>query len=998
MPRRSRMKGNRNRVDLKTSESDRVYEDLGFKPNLKYGPKSSLRKECSRFLRCAYLLDFITMDALTNIYLNSVKSLFDKLEFLSSIEVTYEFDASKSQFGESKKIYHTGPEPLFKLDGEFHPYEQLHPSDLVEKKVKRFVPPPMGNSTSKDFDPIVHLELEDPNVNEEEEEMDLLLDSDEESKYLSRFVCPNLHELWIKLNPSKNSFIDLLEESINQGYASLKSIERWSRHGELLKYVKVLESWDDKVCESWDPPDDNYLDCDSWLEDEDLKTYQYTTIQKYMNRAFSKVDKYIENFQPYLQKYHDNLNIRFDIVLNENLKNPQEVIPELLKMLNYQIDDFDNYLPEVKDLGLLKVDFHKVKQKLKPNPKETFDRLRKELPLIIRRRLHSKKEWLIARIESISSPAIEVDEYVRQVQALEFIDRNFQKVKDEIDLYQNLHRICAQNGIEINKEDGKLLSEIYQIISNLSQQVMEATESIDNKKKNNIEKVKKQIPIFRKEVGEFREKLQDPKFLDIRSNLSTMQDETRKLARESDKLVSKSKKFQEYQTTLEVEVDQFVDVEEVKREVNDRISLWDALNDWSQKVDDWKQAPFAAIDTDTISKEAERYTKIVVRCERGLPPNSSAVKHLRDQVFEFKATMPIVTALGNKNLKEDHWITIKDISKVDLELESKNFCLGELIERNVAAYQEEIQDISIRATQEAKLETELQEITEKWTSLDLVVKTYKEVFFVISELDDLQVELDDMMTNINNILGNRYVAKLRKQATDLFNQLTLFLDIFDQWKDCQRNWLYLENIFVSEDIKQQTKADYLEFEKVNKKLNELMKNVNKNPKVKNFAKREILKEFKKNNEAMDSIQKHLETFLENKRLDFPRFFFLSNDELLQILAAAQDIRKVEKHLNKIFENIMKLELGEGLNSNQILKMISAEGEEVAFVSSVKIKADEKVEYTLKEIEEKMYETIRKRINVTHSNYDVVNTERKEWVFSEIGQVVTTVSQIIWTEL
>jgi dynein heavy chain, axonemal len=361
--------------------------------------------------------------------------------------------------------------------------------------------------------------------------------------------------------------------------------------------------------------------------------------------------------------------------------------------------------------------------------------------------------------------------------------------------------------------------------------------------------------------------------------------------------------------------------------------------------------------------------------------------------------MPIVTALGNKNLTPDHWNDIKELTNIDLELENLDFCLGELMERNIASFQEEIQDISMRATQEAKLQIELQEISNIWNSIELIVKQYKEVYFVISELEELQLELDDMMTNINNILGNRYVAKLKKAASALFDQLSLFLDIFDQWKDCQRNWLYLENIFVSEDIKQQTKADYNEFEKVNKRLNELMKNVNKVPKVKNFAKKEIFKELKKNNEAMDTIQKNLETFLENKRLDFPRFFFISNDELLQILAAAKDIRKVEKHLNKIFENIMKLELGTDKASNQILKMISAEGEHVAFSSSVKIKPDEKIEYTLKEIEDKMFETIKKRIYNSRFEYDVVKTDRKEWVLSnEIGQVITTVSQIIWTEI
>ena len=79
----------KNRVEMKTSESDRVYEDLGFKPNMKYGPKSDPRKECSRFLRFAYLLDFVTMEALANIYLNSVQYLFDKLKNLSDADIKY---------------------------------------------------------------------------------------------------------------------------------------------------------------------------------------------------------------------------------------------------------------------------------------------------------------------------------------------------------------------------------------------------------------------------------------------------------------------------------------------------------------------------------------------------------------------------------------------------------------------------------------------------------------------------------------------------------------------------------------------------------------------------------------------------------------------------------------------------------------------------------------------------------------------------------------------
>ena len=54
---------------------------------------------------------------------------------------------------------------------------------------------------------------------------------------------------------------------------------------------------------------------------------------------------------------------------------------------------------------------------------------------------------------------------------------------------------------------------------------------------------------------------------------------------------------------------------------------------------------------------------------------------------------------------------------------------------------------------------------------------------------------------------------------------------------------------------------------------------------------------------MDKIQKNLDGYLEEKRELFPRFYFISSDELLQILATATDLKSVEKHVNKCFENI-----------------------------------------------------------------------------------------------
>lgn len=104
------------------------------------------------------------------------------------------------------------------------------------------------------------------------------------------------------------------------------------------------------------------------------------------------------------------------------------------------------------------------------------------------------------------------------------------------------------------------------------------------------------------------------------------------------------------------------------------------------------------------------------------------------------------------------------------------------------------------------------------------------------------------------------------------------------------------------------------------------------------------------NKAIDIVIKMLEEYLEKKRDEQPRFYFLSNDELLLLLANQHDIAEVNLHMNKCFDNVKALVSG---MDNNILELLSNEGEAMVFSKQIKFKKDEGIENVLKKVEDEM---------------------------------------------
>lgn len=196
-----------------------------------------------------------------------------------------------------------------------------------------------------------------------------------------------------------------------------------------------------------------------------------------------------------------------------------------------------------------------------------------------------------------------------------------------------------------------------------------------------------------------------------------------------------------------------------------------------------------------------------------------------------------------------------------------------------------------------------------------MIKSYKDSY-VLGQVDELTVILDEALANTNNVLANRYVKAVRPHAEKLSQDIQLIMDIVDKWVEAQKKWMYLENIFSAPDIKTQMPAQSKDFEKCDKFIRDHVKKVHISPKILKLLKISKLELFNSTADLLEKIEKKLEQYLESKRKDFPRFYFLSNDELLEILSRAGNLEMIEQHLGKCFEALVKLSMADGKSTSE----------------------------------------------------------------------------------
>lgn len=108
-------------------------------------------------------------------------------------------------------------------------------------------------------------------------------------------------------------------------------------------------------------------------------------------------------------------------------------------------------------------------------------------------------------------------------------------------------------------------------------------------------------------------------------------------------------------------------------------------------------------------------------------------------------------------------------------------------------------------------------------------------------------------------------------------------------------------------------------------------------------------------DQLERCQKALSDFLEQKRSAMPRFYFIGDDDLLEILGQAKNPVVIQAHLKKLFQGLHKVVLS--ADNSAITAMCSVAGEVVPLQSPVTITDD--VEIWLTNLAGEMADTLAK---------------------------------------
>jgi dynein heavy chain len=469
---------------------------------------------------------------------------------------------------------------------------------------------------------------------------------------------------------------------------------------------------------------------------------------------------------------------------------------------------------------------------------------------------------------------------------------------------------------------------------------------------------------------------------------------------------------------FELQVSKYPEIESTAVEIKLLKLLWDFKDNVMCTFVDWKKALWCDVNTEDLEDATKNILK-EVRTQGNLNPMIKGWEVYRDiekLVKDMAVVLPLVNSLHSPAMRDRHWKSLSTLCGLTsvIDPDDKGFCLDDMLSLNLHTHVDDVEEIVETANKELKIEKKLTIIESCWKELLMDYKPHKESeISLIAPSEDVIENLEAHQLELQTMIGmGKFVDYFRDRVMYWQKSLGEVEEVISEWSKVCKSWAALESIFLaSADIRAQLPDDTKRFEGIDTEFKDMMKEAVNITNVIEVCcaegRADALKDMTK---RLELCQRALNEYLDVKKKIFPRFYFVSNVALLEILSNGNNPPQIMSFIGDCYDSLNKLvqpkpgsELGDlhpeyAENWSKIgMKIVAKDGEIIDLPEPFEMIGA--VEGWLNELTEAMRHCLRGKFDkaLEQAAQWEVEKPRHLWLFDWPAQIVLTGTQIFWTE-
>ncbi|KAK5645861.1 hypothetical protein RI129_004325 [Pyrocoelia pectoralis] len=465
-----------------------------------------------------------------------------------------------------------------------------------------------------------------------------------------------------------------------------------------------------------------------------------------------------------------------------------------------------------------------------------------------------------------------------------------------------------------------------------------------------------------------------------------------------DDLWAKFEMYSSGESLFGLEVHDYPILQKRKKEFVLLNKLYGLYTQVNSTIDGYFELLWTDVDTEVIINELAEFQNKCKKLPKALK-DWPAFLELKKKIDDFSETCPLLELMANKAMKDRHWNRIAKLTSYDFPIDSPTFTLSNVMEAPLLKFKDDVEDICVSAVKEKDIEAKLKQVIADWAVVDLGFANFKtkgELLLKGGDVTDIISMLEDSLMVLNSLLTNRYNAPFKKDLQTWANKLVTTSEVLEKWMQVQSLWVYLEAVFVGGDISKQLPAEAKRFSAIDKAWLKIMARAHEIVNVaETCAGDETMSQLLPYLlDQLETCQKSLTGYLESKRLCFPRFFFISDPVLLEILGQSSDPHSIQPHLLSLFDAVYRVHFDEN-KYEDIIGMLSDLGELIPFDKPVNCTGG--VEVWINKLLDTVRDTVRNVIAVQAQCFVDPDYNFIQGFVASCGQAGLVGVQILWTK-